>query len=92
MKEILHDYTTLYWHVTETASGKELGFGLLKFKTFEHPQAVGSMAKFFASIRVTGTNSPVLQAERIARFLAFTNQFILREYDPLNPKNLFPTE
>jgi hypothetical protein len=91
LKEILHDYTTLYCHVTETASGKELGCGLLKFKTFEDPQAVGSMAKFFGSFRVTGTDSPVLQAEGMARFLAFTNQFILREYDPLNPKDLFTT-
>jgi len=30
-----------------------------------------------------------LQAEGMARFLAFTNQFILREYDPLNPKDIF---
>jgi len=91
VKEILHDYTTLYGHVTETASRKELGCGLMKFKTFEDPQAVGSMAKFFASFRVTGTDSPVLQAEGIARFLAFTNQFILREYEPLDPKDLFTT-
>jgi len=28
--------------------------------------------------------NPVLKAEGVARFLAFTNQFILREYDPLN--------
>jgi hypothetical protein len=91
MKEILHDYTTLYCHLIETASGEELGCGLLKFKTFEDPQAVGSLAKFFSSFRVTGTDSPVLKGEGIARFLAFTNQFILREYDPLNPKDIFAT-
>jgi cholesterol oxidase len=91
VKEILHDYTTLYGHVTETASGKELGCSLMKFKTFEDPKAVGSLAKFFESFRVTGTDSKALQAEGLARFLAFTNQFILREYDPLNPKDLFTT-
>jgi hypothetical protein len=89
VKEILHAYTTLYCRMTETASGKELGCGLLKFKTFEDPQAVGSMAKFFRSFQVTGTDSPVLKAEGRARFLAFSNQFILREYDPLNPKDVF---
>ncbi len=85
IREILHDYTTLYCHVSETSSGKELGCGLLTFKTFEDPEAVGSMAKFFGSFRVTGTDSPVLKAEAQARFLAMTNEFILREYDPLNP-------
>jgi hypothetical protein len=89
VKEILHDYTTLYCHVTETSSGKELGCGLMKFRTFEDPQAVGSLARFFGSFRVTGTDSLALQAEGMARFLAFTNQFILREYDPLNSKDLF---
>ena len=34
VREILHDYTTAYCHLTETVSGKELGTGLLKFKTF----------------------------------------------------------
>ncbi len=90
-REILHDYTTLYCHLTETLTGKELGCGLLKFKTFEDLQAVGSMAKFFSSFQVTGTDNPVFKAEGLARFLAFTNQFILREYDPLNPKDIFPT-
>ncbi len=89
IKEILHDYTTLYCHLTETSSGKELGCGLLKFKTFEDLQAVGSMAKFFSSFQVTGTDNPVLKAEGLARFLAFTNQFVLREYDPLNVQGMF---
>jgi cholesterol oxidase len=89
IREILHDYTTLYCHLTETSSGKELGCGLLKFKTFEDLQAVGSMAKFFSSFQVTGTDNPVLKAEGQARFLAFTNQFILREYDPLNVQGTF---
>jgi cholesterol oxidase len=91
VREILHDYTTLYCHLAETPTGKEQGCALLKFKTFEDPQAIGSMAKFFSSFRVTGTDSPVLKAEGCARFLAFTNQFILREYDPLNPKDIFTT-
>lgn len=89
VQEILHDYTTLYCHITETSSGKELGCALLKFKTFEDLQAVGSMAKFFSSFQVTGTDNPVLKAEGQARFLAFTNQFILREYDPVNVQGTF---
>ena len=91
VQEILHDYTTLYCHLIETSTEKELGCGLLKFKTFEDLQAVGSMAKFFGSFRVTGTDSSVLKAEGMACFLAFTDQFILREYDPLNPKDIFAT-
>jgi hypothetical protein len=89
VQEILHDYTTLYCHVTETASGKELGVGLLKFKTFENVQAIGSFAQFLASFEVTGTSNPVLKAQAKLRFLAFTNQFILREYDPLNVEGGF---
>jgi cholesterol oxidase len=83
-QEILHDYTTLYCHLTETASEKELGVGLLKFKTFENLEAIGSFAQFLASFDVTGTNNSFLKAQAKLRFLAFTNQFILREYDPLN--------
>jgi GMC oxidoreductase len=88
-QEILHDYTTLYGHLTETASGKELGVGLLKFKTFENVQAIGSFANFLASFEITGTADPFLKAQAKLRFLAFTNQFILREYDPLNVEGGF---
>jgi cholesterol oxidase len=88
-REILHDYTTLYCHLTEAASGKELGVGLLKFKTFENLQAVGSFANFLASFEVTGTGDPVLKAQAKLRFLAFSNQFILREYDPLTVEGGF---
>ena len=57
---------------------------MLKFKTFENVQALGSFIDFLASFRVTGTQNPILKAQGQIRFLAFTNQFILREYDPLN--------
>jgi hypothetical protein len=83
LKEVLHDYTTLYGHLTETASRQELGTALLKFKTFEDPEAIGSFAAFLASFQVTGTTNPVEQAHGQVRFLAFTNQFIFREYDLL---------
>ena len=92
MKKIIHDYTTLYCRLSEVASGKEMGGALLKFKTFESPEAAGSFANFLKSFRVTGTDNPVLKAEGVARFLAFTNQFILREYDPLNPQGMFSSE
>jgi cholesterol oxidase len=83
VEEVLHDYTTLYCHLTETASGRELGIALLKFKTFENPAAVGSLAAFLGSFQVTGTTNPIEQAHGQLRFLAFTNQFIFHEYDPL---------
>jgi cholesterol oxidase len=83
IREILEDYTTLYCHVREVATGKELGVGRLKFKTFETPEAVGSLLSFLLSFRVTGTGNPILKAQAQLRFLALTNQFVMREYDPL---------
>jgi cholesterol oxidase len=82
-KEVLHDYTTLYCHLTATASGQELGTALLKFKTFENPEAVGSFAAFLGSFQVTGTTNAIERAHGQLRFLAFTNQFIFGEYKPL---------
>src|SRR5207302_3672532 len=81
VREILHDYTTAYCHLTETVSGKELGTGLLKFKTFESLEAVGSFASFLQSFQVTGTDNPILKAQAQLRFLAFTNQFVIQEYE-----------
>lgn len=80
--KILHDYTTAYGHLTETAGGRELGTALLKFKTFENPEAVSSFTNFLSSFRVTGTDNPILKIQGQVRFLAFTNQFIVREYEP----------
>lgn len=85
MPEVLHDYTTAYCHLTRTATAQELGTGLLKFKTFEDPAAVASFAQFLASFQVTGTDDPKLKAQGQLRFLAFTNQFVIREYEPYNP-------
>jgi len=85
VREILPDYTTLYTHLYELAADgkKELGTGLLKFRTFEDLFAVGNLAGFLASFRVTGTNDPRVQLMAQMRFLAFTGQFVQREYDPL---------
>jgi cholesterol oxidase len=85
MQEVLHDYTTAYCHVTHMADGSELGTGLLKFKTFEDPAAVASFAQFLASFQVTGTDDLRLKVQGQLRFLAFTNQFVIREYAPYNP-------
>jgi hypothetical protein len=82
--EILHDYTTAYCHLTELASNKELGTALLKFKTFEDLLAVGGLARFLASFTVAGTADPLIKAQAQLRFLAFTNQFILTEYEPFS--------
>src|SRR5207245_11441441 len=32
--------------------------------------------------QVTGTQNPVLKAQAQLRFLAFTNQFVIQEYEP----------
>ncbi|MDE3180022.1 MAG: hypothetical protein KGM47_10235, partial [Acidobacteriota bacterium] len=80
--EILHDYTTAYCHLADQTSGQQLGSGLLKFRTFEDVAAIGSFADFLKSFRVTGTDSEWLKARARLRFLAFTNQFVIREYEP----------
>jgi hypothetical protein len=36
-----------------------------------------------ASFQVTGTDDPLMQFQARMRFLAFTAQFVQREYDPL---------
>ncbi len=85
--EILQDYTTLYCHVYEQMAGGSLratGAAYLKFRTFENLAAVGSLADFLISFQVTGTNDPVIQLQARMRFIAFTAQFVQREYDPLS--------
>ncbi len=83
LQEILRDYTTLYCHLTEVATGKELGTGQLKFRTLESLEAFGSLLAFTFSFKVTGTDNPLLKAQAQLRYMALTSQFILREYDPL---------
>jgi hypothetical protein len=55
----------------------------LKFHTFEDLAAVSNFAGFLASFQVTGTGDPLIQLQARLRFLAFTGQFVEREYDPL---------
>ncbi|MGH9449913.1 MAG: GMC oxidoreductase, partial [Terriglobia bacterium] len=81
-REILHDYTTAYCHLTQETSGQELGSGVLKFRTFQDFSAVRSLGDFLKSFQVTGTDSLWIKAHARLRFLAFTNQFIVREYEP----------
>ncbi|HYW48669.1 MAG TPA: GMC family oxidoreductase [Bryobacteraceae bacterium] len=86
IQDLLWDYTTLYCHVTEQladGTSKETGIGLLKFRTFEDLAAVGNFAGFLASFQVTGVADPSVQFQARMRFLAFTAQFVGREYDPL---------
>jgi cholesterol oxidase len=86
IRELLDDYTTLYGHVYESlgdGSRRETGTALLKFKTFEDLAAVGNLAGFLNSFQVTGTGDPLMQLRARLRFLAFTAQFVQREYDPL---------
>jgi hypothetical protein len=84
--EILQDYTTLYCHVYEQMAGgalRETGTAYLKFRTFEDLAAAGSLAAFLTSFQITGTNDPMIQLQARMRFIAFTAQFVEREYDPL---------
>jgi cholesterol oxidase len=84
--ELLQDYTTLYCHVyQQMAAGalRETGTAYLKFRTFEDLAAVGDLAGFLTSFQVTGTSDPAMQLQARLRFLAFTAQFVQREYDPL---------
>jgi cholesterol oxidase len=84
--ELLQDYTTLYCHVYQQTAGgalRETGTAYLKFRTFENLVAVGSLADFLTSFQVPGTSDPVIQLQARMRFIAFTAQFVQREYDPL---------
>ncbi len=86
IRDLLDDYTTLYCHLSEQlADGtlRETGTAYLKFRTFESLQATANLAAFLASFQVTGTSDPVVQFQARMRFLAFTAQFVQREYDPL---------
>ena len=86
VRDTVEDYTTLYSRVSEQdANGThDIGFALLKFRTFEDLQAVGNLAAFLRSFRVTGTDDATLRLQAQMRFIAFTSQFVVREYDPLN--------
>jgi len=81
----LQDYTTLYCHVAEQQAGgaRETGTALLKFKTFEDFAAVENLAGFLASFQIAGTSDPAIQFQARLRFIAFTAQFVQREFDPL---------
>jgi hypothetical protein len=84
--DLLQDYTTLYCHIHEKlgdGSLVETGTAYLKFRTFENLQATASLAAFLTSFQITGTGDPVIQFQARMRFLAFTGQFVEREYDPL---------
>jgi cholesterol oxidase len=86
--DVLYDYTTLYCHVFEQqpdGTAKETGTALLKFQTFENLAAVGSLAAFLGSFQITGTSDPAIQFQARMRFIAFTAQFVQREFDPLAP-------
>jgi cholesterol oxidase len=88
IQELLRNYTTLYCDIYQLAadgSQTHLGLARLKFATFENFAAVGNLAGFLGSFTVTGTDDPRLQLQARMRFIAFTAQFVQREYDPLSP-------
>ena len=84
--DLLGDYTTLYTHVSQQLPGgtsKEIGIGYMKFRTFEDLAAASNLTGFLTSFHITGTSDPVMQLQARLRFIAFTAQFVEREYDPL---------
>ena len=84
--DLLEDYTTLYCHVRQVLTDgteRETGTAYLKFRTFENLHATAGFAAFLASFQITGTSDPAVQFHARLRFLAFTAQFVEREYDPL---------
>jgi cholesterol oxidase len=83
IEEILHDFTTLYGRLIETATGKELGSALMKFRTLEDAEDVRSFGDYLKSFTVIGSDDPFVQARGKLRFMALTNQFVAREYDPV---------
>jgi len=88
VRDLLGDYTTLYCRLHEIRDGERelLGTAYLKFRTFEDLSATANLAAFLRSFQVTGTGDPVLRLQAQMRFLAFTGQFVQREYDPLAPE------
>jgi hypothetical protein len=86
VRDLLGDYTTLYAHIARSqpdGTTQEIGIGYLKFRTFEDLAAVSNFAGFLASFQITGTGDPLIQLQARMRFIAFTAQFVQREYDPL---------
>ncbi len=83
IQEIVHDFTTLYSRVTEVATGNEIGMALLKFLIVEDLDAVRSFARYLTSFNVIGTDDAFVKARAQLRFFALTNQFVVREYDPV---------
>jgi hypothetical protein len=84
--DLLEDYTTLYCNVRQVLTDgteRETGTAYLKFRTFENLHATAGFAAFLASFQITGTSDPAVQFQARLRFLAFTAQFVEREYDPL---------
>ncbi len=88
IRDVLSDYTTLFSHVYEKKDGtlEHLGAAYLKFRTFEDLAAIANLAGFLQSFHITGTSDPILRLRAQMRFLAFTAQFVNREYDPLSPE------
>ncbi len=84
-QELLYDYTTLYCHIYRSDGGAltELGVSLLKFRTFENLAALRNIATLLGSFSVSGTDNPQLKLQAQMRYIAFTAQFVQREYDPL---------
>ncbi len=86
LRDLLGAYTTLYCHVSEflpDGTTRQIGIGYLRFLTFENLAAVSNLAGFLSSFQISGTTDPVFQLQARLRFIAFTAEFVQREFDPL---------
>ena len=52
---------------------------------FEDSAAVENLAAFLGVFSDTGTGDPAIQFQARMRFIAFTAQFVQREFDPIGP-------
>jgi hypothetical protein len=68
--------------VDRSGAKREIGHGVLRFRTFEDAAATGNLADFLVSLRVTGTNDPDLKTRARLAFLGLTARFVQQEYDP----------
>jgi hypothetical protein len=88
LREVLDDYTTLYHRVEQRDDDGNwvmMGGGVLRFRTFEDLPALGNLTGFLRSFTISGSSDPLIRLQAQMRFLAFTAQFVQREYDPFAP-------
>jgi hypothetical protein len=88
ISEVRDDYTTLFCHVYELGADGTEGtrHRIPEVQDLRRSRRIPQLTDFLRSFKITGTSDPLLQFQAQMRFLAFTAQFVLREYDPIAPE------